>query len=118
MEIYALIVSIISICLLVWIGFLKSDLKFYKKLAKGYRKNADGTLELAKQIKSDYYQMIELNKESIERNSYQIYLIKHLHSVIDYAGHFLKPRKKKEMYHRANQMLTFEEYTEKNKKEL
>ena len=111
-----LVLCIAIICLGVKVINLKKDVKFYKELTDDYRKHSDKTIALANSYKKDAEKFLKISQEGLDRNAYMIYLIEHLHKVIDYAGHFLKPRKKKEMYHIANSMLTYEQWYDRNKK--
>ena len=114
-----LIISIILAVLLIiagcWIGILYADIDLYRKLAKDFKASATKSQKLVDRFNKDYENLLQISTEGIERNSYMVYLIQHLHGVIDYAGLFLKPRKKKEMYHRANNMMTYEQWVEYKK---
>ena len=111
-----LVLCIAIICLGVYVFILKQDLKFYKALTDDYREHSDKSIALAKTYEEDAKKFLKISQEGLDRNAYMIYLIEHLNKVIDYAGHFLKPRKKKEMYHIANSMLTYEQWYDRNKK--
>ena len=111
-----LVLFVVIICLSVMVFILQKDLKFYKKLTDDYRKHSERSLALANSYKEDAEKFLKISQEGLDRNAYMIYLIEHLNKVIDYAGHFLKPRKKKEMYHIANSMLTYERWYDQNKK--
>lgn len=111
-----LVLFVVIICLSVIVFNLKKDLKFYKELIDDYKEHSKKSIALAKTYEEEAEKFLKISKEGLDRNAYMIYLIEHLHKVIDYAGHFLKPRKKKEMYHIANSMLTYERWYDRNKK--
>lgn len=111
-----LVLFVVIICLGVYVFSLKQDLKFYKALTDDYREHSDKSIALANSYKEDAEKFLKISQEGLDRNAYMIYLIEHLNKVINYAGHFLKPRKKKEMYHLANSMLTYEQWYDRNKK--
>ena len=116
MIVIILVLFVVIICLGVDVFILKQDVKFYKELTDDYRKHADKTIAHAKTCQEEAEKFLKISQEGLDRNAYMIYLIEHLNKVINYAGHFLKPRKKKEMYHLANSMLTYERWYDRNKK--
>jgi hypothetical protein len=110
MVTYCIFATLLCICLSLYIGFLKSDLKCsndllehhkeFQKLANGYSEQLERTLQVLKDTQNDA--------------KYNLYLLNKGIEGLKYASHFLKPRKKKEMWHIVNNFLSREEWIKKN----
>ena len=124
----ALLISIILngilIIAIVWMAF---EINLVKLAGKYQKEMADIYKERVKSLNESYDEMSHIAKEAINSNetivdiaNHTQYKLEHCMKAIRYAEHFLKPRKRNEMYHILSQFLKFEEWKalqEEEKKE-
>lgn len=117
----SIILNGILIIAIVWMAFEIS----LANIAGKYQKDmADIYKERVNSLNESYEEMSRIAKEAIKSNenivdiaNHTQYKLEHCMKVIRYAEHFLKPRKKAEMYHILGQFLRFEEW-KKQQEEL
>lgn len=117
MVVYCIFATLLCIALSLYIGFLKSELKFSNDLLDNYKefqKLARENLDLANEYGEELGRTIQVLKDTQNDAKYNLYLVNQGIKGLKYASHFLKPRKKKEMWHIVNNFLSREEWIKKN----
>lgn len=117
----SIILNGILIIAIIWMAFEIS----LANIAGKYQKDmADIYKERVNSLNESYEEMSRIAKEAIKSNenivdiaNHTQYKLEHCMKVIRYAEHFLKPRKKAEMYHILGQFLRFDEW-KKQQEEL
>lgn len=84
-------------------------LKIYKEKYFEMEKHASKCLETAKEFQSLCNKFTEEAKTDQARRNYYLTIIKCTQNALEYASAYLKPRKQKEMWHRANDFIKFED---------
>lgn len=114
----ALLISIILngilIVAIVWMAFEISMVKlagqYQKDMADIYKERVDSLNESYDEMSRIATDAIKSNQHIIDVANHAQYKLEHCMKVIRYAEHFLKPRKKAEMYHILGQFLRFDEW--------
>lgn len=117
MAVYCIIVSLLCIGLSLYIGFLKSELKFSNDILDNYKefqKLAHEYQKLAHEYSDELGRTLQVLKDTQNDSKYNLYLLNQGIKGLKYASLFLKPRKKKEMWHIVNNYLSREEWIKKN----
>ena len=114
----ALLISIILngilIFAIVWMAF---DISIIKLAGKYQKEIADLYKDRVESLNNSYDEMSCIAKEAIDSYNniadiakYTQYKLEHCIKAIRYAEHFLKTRKRQEMYHILSQFLRFDEW--------
>lgn len=114
----ALLISIILngilIIAIVWMAFeinlVKLAGKYQKEMADIYKERVGSLNESYDEMSRIATEAINSNKHIIDVANHTQYKLEHCMKAIRYAEHFLKPRKRNEMYHILSQFLKFEEW--------
>lgn len=117
MTAYCIFTTLLCICLSLYIGFLKSELKCSNDLLDNYKEFPKLTREfqdLAHGYSEELDRTLQVLKDTQNDAKYNLYLLNQGIKGLKYASHFLKPRKKKEMWHIVNNFLSREEWIKKN----
>lgn len=117
MAVYCIFATLLCIGLSIYIGCLKSELKFSNDLLDNYKefqKLAKENLDLANEYNEELGRTLQILKDTQNDSKYNLYLLNQGIKGLKYASHFLKPRKKKEMWHIVNDYLSREEWIKKN----
>ena len=117
MAVYCIFATLLCIGLSCFIGFLKSELKFSNDLLDNYKefqKLANEYQDLAHGYSEELDRTLQVLKDTQNDAKYNLYLLGQGIKGLKYASHFLKPRKKKEMWHIVNNYLSREEWNKKN----
>lgn len=117
MAVYCIFATFLCIGLSIFIGFLKSELKCSNDLLDNYKefqKLARENLDLANEYGEELGRTLQVLKDTQNDAKYNLYLLNQGIKGLNYASHFLKPRKKKEMWHIVNNFLSREEWIKKN----
>lgn len=117
MVVYCIFATLLCIGLSIYIGCLKSELNYSNILLKNYKEYerlAKENLDLANSYNEELGRTFQLLKDTQNDAKYNLYLVNQGIKGLKYASHFLKPRKKKEMWHIVNNFLSREEWIKKN----
>jgi hypothetical protein len=117
MAVYCIFATLLCIGLSCYIGFLKSELELSNNLLDNYKefqKLANEYSDLAHGYNEELDRTLQVLKDTQSDAKYNLYLLNQGIKGLKYASHFLKPRKKKEMWHIVNNFLSREEWTKKN----
>jgi hypothetical protein len=117
MAVYCIFATLLCLGLSIYIGCLKSELKYSNLLLKNYKEYerlARENLDLANRYNEELGRTLQLLKDTQNDAKYNLYLLNQGIKGLKYASHFLKPRKKKEMWHIVNNFLSREEWIKKN----
>lgn len=114
----ALLISIILngilIVAIVWmafeIGMVKLAGKYQKDMADIYKERVDSLNESYDEMSRIATDAIKSNQHIIDVANHTQYKLEHCMKAVRYAEHFLKPRKRNEMYHILSQFLRFDEW--------
>ena len=114
----ALLISIILngilIIAIVWmafeIGIVKLAGKYQKDMADIYKERVEGLNESYEAMSRIAKEALESNEKIVDIANHTQYKLEHCMKAIRYAEHFLKPRKRNEMYHILGQFLRFDEW--------
>ena len=119
----ALLISIILngilIIAIVWMAFeisiVKLAGKYQKEMADIYKERVEGLNESYEEMSRIAKEALESNENIVDIAKHTQYKLEHCMKAIRYAEHFLKPRKKQEMYHILGQFLRFDEWKTQQK---
>lgn len=117
MAVYCILATLLCIGLFLYIGCLKSELKCSNDLLDNYKefqKLAREFQDLAHGYSEELERTLQVLKDTQNDAKYNLYLVSQGIKGLKYASHFLKPRKKKEMWHIVNNFLSREEWIKKN----
>ena len=117
MTVYCIFATLLCIGLSCYIGFLKSELECSNNLLDNYKefqKLARENLDLANEYGEELKQTLQVLTDTQNDAKYNLYLVNQGIKGLKYASYFLKPRKKKEMWHIVNNFLSREEWIKKN----
>lgn len=117
MAVYCILATLLCIALSLYVGFLKSELKFSNDVLNNYKefqKLANEYSDLAHGYSEELDRTLQVLKDTQNDSKYNLYLLNQGIKGLKYASHFLKPRKKKEMWHIVNNYLSREEWIKKN----
>lgn len=117
MAVYCIFATLLCIGLSCYIGFLKSELECSNNLLDNYKefqKLARENLDLANEYGEELKQTLQVLTDTQNDAKYNLYLVNQGIKGLKYASYFLKPRKKKEMWHIVNNFLSREEWIKKN----
>lgn len=114
----ALLISIILngifIIAIFWMAFeismIKLAGKYQKDMADIYKERVEGLNESYEEMSHIAKEAIKSNENVIDIANHTQYKLEHCMKAIRYAEHFLKPRKRNEMYHILGQFLKFDEW--------
>ena len=98
----------------MWIVFeismYKIKANYQSEIAKLYKDRVDSLNDSYDEMSRIATDAINSNKHIIDVANHTQYKLEHCMKAIRYAEHFLKPRKRNEMYHILGQFLRFEEW--------
>lgn len=117
MAVYCIFATLLCIALSLYIAFLKSELKFSNDMLGNYKefqKLAHEYSDLAHGYGEELERTLQVLKDTQNDAKFNLYLLNQGIKGLKYASHFLKPRKKKEMWHIVNNYLSREEWIKKN----
>lgn len=121
--------ALTTLALAIALVFVAIDRKFYKNFYQNEFSNAKQGHDTLILYQTEYKEMLDVtnrtlasNKELLESNQkliersmedayrchYYLYLIKKFQNALNYANTYLKPRKRREMWHRANDFVKYE----------
>ena len=110
----SIILNGILIIAIVWMAF---EISLANIVGKYQKEMADLYKNRVESLNESYEEMSRIAKEAINSNENVVdiakhtqYKLEHCMKAIRYAEHFLKPRKKAEMYHILGQFLRFDEW--------
>lgn len=110
----SIILNGILIIAIVWMAFEISLAniagKYQKEMADLYKNRVDSLNESYEEMSRIAKEAINSNKNVVDIANHTQYKLEHCMKAIRYAEHFLKPRKRNEMYHILSQFLKFEEW--------
>lgn len=96
----ALVITVIA--LICRIQFMKIEVDYARDMAKLYKESYESEQESFKKMSELATESIENGKKTSSHYDYEHYKVLTMLEGIKYAEHFLKPRKRKEMWHRMN----------------
>lgn len=121
--------ALTTLALAIALVFVAIDRKFYKNLCQNelsdtkqghdtlifYQTEYKEMLDVTNRTLASNKELLESNQKLIERSMeynyqchYYLYLIKKFQNALNYANTYLKPRKRREMWHRANDFVKYE----------
>ena len=110
----SLLFNLILFTVILWIAFeismYKIKAKYQSEMAKLYKDRVDSLNDSYDEMSRIATDAINSNKHIIDVANHTQYKLEHCMKAIRYAEHFLKPRKRNEMYHILGQFLRFEEW--------
>lgn len=110
----SLIFNLIFFAIILWFSFeipmYKIKVKYQSDIAKLYKDRVDSLNDSYDEMSRIATDAINSNKHIIDVANHTQYKLEHCMKAIRYAEHFLKPRKRNEMYHILGQFLRFEEW--------
>lgn len=110
----SIILNGILIIAIVWMAFeisiIKLAGKYQKDMADIYKDRVNSLNESFDEMSRIATDAIKSNQHLIDVANHTQYKLEHCMKAIRYAEHFLKPRKKAEMYHILGQFLRFDEW--------
>lgn len=96
------VLAIIVIALIMHIQLLKIDVNFARDIAKLYKESYEDEQKSFKNMSDIATKTIEDCKKANSYYDYEHYKVLTMLEGIKYAEHFLKPRKRREMWHRMS----------------
>ena len=110
----SIILNGILIIAIVWMAFEISLAniagKYQKEMADIYKERVDSLNESYEEMSRIAKEAINSHETIVDIANHTQYKLEHCMKAIRYAEHFLKPRKRNEMYHILSQFLKFEEW--------
>lgn len=94
--------AITVIALIMHIQFLKIEVNYARDMAKLYKESYESEQKSFKDISNLATETIEECKKAHSYYDYEHYKVMTMLEGITYAEHFLKPRKRREMWHRMS----------------
>lgn len=115
----SIILNGILIIAIVWMAFEISIVKlagqYQKEMADLYKDRVDSLNESYEAMRRIAKEALESNENIVDIANHTQYKLEHCMKAIRYAEHFLKPRKRAEMYHILGQFLRFDEWKTQQK---
>ena len=94
------VLAIAVICLIFCIQFMKIEMNYARDMAKLYKESYESEQESFKNMSNLATEAIDNALKINSCYDYEHYKVLTMLEGIKYAEHFLKPRKRKEMWHR------------------
>lgn len=105
--IVALVITVIA--LIMHIQFMKIEVDYARDMAKLYKESYEDEQKSFKKMSDIATETIEEGKKINSYYDYEHYKVLTMLNGIKYAEHFLKPRKRREMWHRMR-VKTYDEW--------
>lgn len=110
----SIILNGLLIIAIVWMAFEISLAniagRYQKEMADIYKERVEGLNESYEAMSRIAKEALESNEKIVDIANHTQYKLEHCMKAIRYADHFLKERKRAEMYHILGQFLRFDEW--------